>query len=146
MEENEITLLKNCKMSVRKIGQRMNLFSIFAVLGMMFLVLGGIALLYYSSTLPEDMPHYIDNLVALGGILLFVVSAFLVPGIVMMRQAVHAARMIKATGDVTPIRGFLSESRRMWHYMAWLMVGLFAFAIIASVMLYIYFLPTLSTI
>lgn len=146
MEENDISLLKSCKMSVRKIGQWMNLFSIFSVLGILFLIAGGVALIYYSSTLPENMAHYIDNLVALGGIVLIVLSAALVPGLVMLRNAVHSAHMLKSTSDIEPVRIFLKDSSRLWHYMAWLLVAVFAFAVLASVMLYIYFLPTLSTL
>ena len=62
MEENEIMLLKNSKMYVTRVGNRMNVFSILTVIGTLFLAVGGIALLFMSNMLPEDTPFYIDNI------------------------------------------------------------------------------------
>lgn len=146
MEEKDITALKNSKMYIVKIGKWMNLFSIFSVLGILFVVACGMALLYYSGTLPEDQPHYIDNLVGLGGIALFVVAAAIVPAVVNMRHIVHAAKAIKVNNDFAPLRSFMRYNRKLWHYLAVLMIVMLSAAVVASVLLYIYFLPTLSTI
>lgn len=146
MDDNDVKLLNSSKTSVTIIGKWMNLFSIFAVIGILFIAIAGLFLLYYSSTLPEDMAHYIDNIVGLSGIGLIVVAGFLVPAVVRLRKAVHAAREIKVTGELYPVPLFLRDCGRMWHYMAWLLVALIIFSAICALMLSIYFLPTLSTI
>lgn len=146
MEENDITLLKSSKMYVEKSRKWMNIFSIFSLISIVFIVLGGMALLFYSGTLPEDMPHYIDNLVALGGIAMVVVAAALVPAIMRMRLAIRIARHVKGSSDAEPIRDFMKAEASLWHYMTLLLIAVLAVALVALVFLYVYFLPTLSTI
>lgn len=146
MEEKDVKMLNSSKTSVLTIGKWMNIFSIFAVIAILIIVCGGLFLLYYSSTLPEDMAHYIDNLVGLGGIGLICVAGSIVPAVVLMRRAMHFSRHCKATSEVYPVCDFLRESRKLWHYVAVLLMALVAVSAICIVMLCIYFLPTLSTI
>ena len=68
MEENEIISLKNSKMYVARVGRWMNIFSIVSVLGMLFIVAGGIVMLYASNMMDEATPYYLDNVVGLGGV------------------------------------------------------------------------------
>ena len=92
MEENEIMLLKNSKMYVTRVGNRMNVFSILTVIGTLFLAVGGIALLFMSNMLPEDTPFYIDNIMGLAGLGLLVLAVAIVPAVVYMRRAMRMAR------------------------------------------------------
>ena len=63
MEEKEIISLRNSKMYVARIGRWMKIFSIISVVGMLFIVAGGIVLLYVSNTMDEATPYYLDNVV-----------------------------------------------------------------------------------
>lgn len=146
MNNEETTLLKNSRLHISKAGKWMSFFSIFAFIGILFLVCGGLALLYYSGTLPEDMPHYIDNLVGLGGIALIILAATLLYPIVLLRQLVNTTRAIKYDNSLNPVRHFFHVNRNLWHYMAILMLVVIVLAIFAAIMLGIFFLPTLSTI
>lgn len=146
MDEKDVKLLNSSKTSVLTIGKWMNVFSIFAVVAILIIACGGLFLLYYSSTLPEDMAHYIDNLVGLGGIGLICVAAAIVPGVVSIRRAVHCSRQCKVTGELYPVVDFMRVCRSLWHYFAVLLVVLVALSAVCIVMLWIYFLPTLSTI
>ena len=146
MEENDITMLNHSKMNVVKMGKNMGVFSVFAVLFLVMIVLGGLFLLYYSNTLPEDMPHYIDNLLAMIGIAAILVAAAIIPAIVMMRRAVHIAQDLKISTDTMPIRAFIRANSDLWHYLSILLVVLFVLAILFALVLFIYLLPTLSTL
>ena len=97
MEENEIMLLKNSKMYVTRVGNRMNVFSILTVIGTLFLAVGGIALLFMSNMLPEDTPFYIDNIMGLAGLGLLVLAVAIVPAVVYMRRAMRMANERRAT-------------------------------------------------
>lgn len=146
MDENEITLLNHSKMNVIKVGKLMGTFSIFAVLTALFIVAGGLFLLFYSSTLPEDMPHYLDNILGFLGVGFILVAAALIPAIVLLRRAKHMADQLKISSDITPIRSFLRASADLWRYTTTLLIVLFILAILFAIMLYIYLLPTLSTL
>lgn len=146
MEENEVTMLKSSRLYVEKSRKWMNVFSIFSLISIVFIVLGGFFLLYYSSTLPEDMPHYIDNLVGMGGLALIVIAAALLPAVVRMRRAIRIAHYAKITSEAMPIKDFEKACASLWHYMTLMLIGIVAFALVALVILYIYVLPTLSTL
>lgn len=146
MDENEITLLNHSKMNVIKVGKLMGTFSIFAVLTALLIVVGGLFLLFYSNTLPEDMPHYIDNILGMLGVALILVAASLIPAVVLLRRAKHMADQLKVSSDITPIRSFLRANHDLWHYTTTLLVVLFILAVLSAIMLYIYLLPTLSTL
>ena len=146
MDENEITLLNHSKMNVIKVGKLMDTFSIFAVLTALLIVVGGLFLLFYSNTLPEDMPHYIDNILGMLGVALILVAASLIPAVVQLRRAKHMADQLKVSSDITPIRSFLRANHDLWRYTTTLLVVLFILAVLSAIMLYIYLLPTLSTL
>ena len=146
MDENEITLLNHSKMNVIKVGKLMGTFSIFAVLTALLIVVGGLFLLFYSNTLPEDMPHYIDNILGMLGVALILVAASLIPAVVQLRRAKHMADQLKVSSDITPIRSFLRANHDLWRYTTTLLVVLFILAVLSAIMLYIYLLPTLSTL
>jgi len=146
MDENETTFLSHSKINVIKTGKLMGTFSIFAVITIILIVGAGLFLLFYSSTLPEDMPHYLDNILGLFGIAAILVAAALIPAVVMLRRAVHIAAQLKISTDITPIRAFIRASHDLWRYTTTLLIVLVILAILFALMLYIYLLPTLSTI
>jgi len=146
MEENDITFLNHSKMNVINMGKIMGTFSIFAVIAIIMIVGAGLFLLFYSSTLPEDMPHYLDNILGAIGIVCIIAAAAMIPAVVRLRRAVHMAAQLKISTDITPIRSFIRASHDLWRYTTTLLIVLVIFAIISAVALYIYLVPTLSTI
>lgn len=146
MDENEITFLNHSKMNVVRVGKLMGVFSIFALLTDLLIVGGGLFLLFYSSTLPEDMPHYLDNILGLLGIALILIAASFIPIVVLLRRAKHMADQLVVSPDITPVRSFLRANRDLWRYATTLLVVLFALVVVSVIMLCIYLLPTLSTL
>ena len=146
MDENEITLLNHSKMNVIKVGKLMGTFSIFAALTVLLIVAAGLFLLFYSNTLPDDMPHYLDNILGLLGIGLVLVAASLLPALVLLRRARQMAAQLKISSDITTIRSFLRANHDLWRYTTTLLIVLFILAVLFFLMLYIYLFPTLSTL
>lgn len=142
MEDNEIMLLNNSKMYVSKIGKWMNLFSIIAAVGMLFLVAAGLLLLYVSGKLSPATPHYFDNIMGLLGIGFIVLAAALIPSVVYMRRAVHAAKEVQMCNDLDPVVYYFRQMRSFWHYMAVLAVILLVLAVLGVVASVVFFLPT----
>ena len=131
MEENEIMSLKNSKMYVARVGRWMNIFSVFATLAMLFIVAGGIVMLYVSNWLDEATPYYLDNVIGLGGVGMNVLAGALIPAILYMRRAVREANQIKVSQEVYPVVEFLRQSQKLWHYTTVLLIVLFILGVIA---------------
>ena len=132
MEENEIMSLKNSKMYVARVGRWMNIFSVFATLAMLFIVAGGIVMLYVSNWLDEATPYYLDNVIGLGGVGMIVLAGALIPAILYMRRAVREANQIKVSQEVYPVVEFLRQSQKLWHYTTVLPIVLFILGVIAE--------------
>lgn len=146
MEENEIMLLKNSKMYVARIGNKMNAFSILGVIGMLFLAIIGIALLFISAQLDENTPFYLDNLLGMGGLALMLLAAVFVPTIVYMRRAVRMAKELKATQEIYPTVEFLRENQKLWKYSTSLLTILLILAVVAMIIAAFYLLPMIKNI
>ena len=139
MEENEIISLKNSKMYVARVGRWMNIFSIVSVLGMLFIVAGGIVMLYASNMMDEATPYYLDNVVGLGGVGMIILAGAMIPAIMMMRRAVAEAKRINGTQEVYPIVNFLRESQKLWHYTTIVLIVIFIVGVIASIIAGLYY-------
>ena len=146
MEENELIILNNSKKHIVRAGKWMNIFSIFAVLSVLFLVAGGVVLLYISGYLDEATPYYVDNLLGFAGIALILFAAALLPGIVCMRRAVHAATQVRINNDLLPSTEYLRQTRYMWHYMMVLFVVVFILAFLATIAAIIIYWPAIRVI
>ena len=131
MEENEIMSLKNSKMYVARVGRWMNIFSVFATLAMLFIVAGGIVMLYVSNWLDDATPYYLDNVIGLGGVGMIVLAGALIPAILYMRRAVREANQIKVSQEVYPVVEFLRQTQKLWHYTTVLLIVLFILGVIA---------------
>ena len=143
MEENEVILLNNSKNHIIRAGKWMNIFSIFAAFSVLFLVAGGILIVFVSGNLDDAAPYYIDNVLGFAGIALILFAAALLPGIVCMRRAVHAANQVRINNDLLPSVEYLRQTRYMWHYMMVLLVVCFVIAVLASVAALIIYWPML---
>lgn len=139
MEENEIMSLKNSKMYVTRVGRWMNIFSVFATLAMLFIVAGGIVMLYVSNWLDEATPYYLDNVIGLGGVGMIIVAGALIPAIMYMRRAVREANQIKVSQEVYPVVEFLRQSQKLWHYTTVLLIVLFVIGVVAACVAALYF-------
>lgn len=146
MEENEIMLLKNSKMYVTRVGNRMSVFSILAIIGTLFLAIGGIAMLFLSNMLPEDTLFYIDNIMGLAGLGLLVLAVAIVPVVVYMRRAVRMANELRSTQEIYPVVNFLRESHKMWRYLTTLLYILLVVGVVALIIAAIYLLPMIRNI
>lgn len=146
MEENELIILNNSKKHIVRAGKWMNIFSIFAVLSVLFLVAGGVVLLYISGYLDEATPYYVDNLLGFAGMALILFAAALLPGIVCMRRAVHAANQVRINNDLLPSTEYLRQTRYMWHYMMVLFVVVFILAFLATIAAIIIYWPAIRVI
>jgi hypothetical protein len=144
MEENEIMSLKNSKMYVARVGRWMNIFSVFATLAMLFIVAGGIVMLYVSNWLDEATPYYLDNVIGLGGVGMIVLAGALIPAILYMRRAVREANQIKVSQEVYPVVEFLRQSQKLWHYTTVLLIVLFILGVIAVGVAGLYFFSVRS--
>jgi len=143
MEENELIILSNSKKHIVRAGKWMNVFSIFAVLGVLFLVAAGIVMLFVSGNLDEATPYYLDNVLGFAGIALIVVAAALLPGIVCMRRAVRAAKQVYYNNDLNPSVDYLRQTHYMWHYLMLLIVVAFSLAVVAAVVALVIYWPSL---
>lgn len=139
MEENEIMSLKNSKMYVTRVGRWMNIFSVFATLAMLFIVAGGIVMLYVSNWLDEATPYYLDNVIGLGGVGMIIVAGALIPAILYMRRAVREANQIKVSQEVYPVVEFLRQSQKLWHYTTVLLIVLFVIGVVVACVAALYF-------
>ena len=145
MEENELIILNNSKKHIVRAGKWMNVFSIFAVFSILFLVAGGIALVFFSGYLDDATAHYLDNLLAFAGIALFILAAALLPAVVCMRRVVSAANQVRINNDLVPSVEYLRQTRYMWHYLMILFVVCFCLAFLASTAALIIYWPTIHT-
>ena len=143
MEENEVILLNNSKNHIIRAGKWMNIFSIIAAFSVLFLVAGGILIVFVSGNLDDAAPYYIDNVLGFAGIALILFAAALLPGIVCMRRAVHAANQVRINNDLLPSVEYLRQTRYMWHYMMVLFVVCFILAVLASIAALIIYWPML---
>jgi hypothetical protein len=146
MEENELIILNNSKKHIVRAGKWMNVFSIFAVLSVLFLVAGGIVLLFVSGYLDEATAYYVDNLLAFAGIALIILAAALLPAIVCMRRAVNAANQVRINNDLVPSVEYLRQTRYMWHYLMVLFVVCFSLAVLASIAAIIIYWPSICLV
>ena len=144
MEENELIILNNSKKHIVRAGKWMNVFSIFAAISVLFLAAGGVLLLYVSGYLDEATPYYLDNLLGFGGIALIVFAAALLPAIVCMRRATHAATQVRINNDLLPLTEFLRQTRYLWHYLMTLFVVVFALALVATVVALVIYWPSMG--
>lgn len=117
MDENEDILFNECKLQITKTGRAMNILSYVAVASMIGLVVGGLVLLAYGSRIDTDMPHYLELLISFFGIACIFISALLVPPMVYMRRAVHAAKQVEIGNELFPAADFLHQSHLMWRYL-----------------------------
>lgn len=143
MEENELILLNNSKNHIVRAGKWMNIFSIFAALSVLFLVAGGILIVFISGNLDDAAPYYLDNVLGFAGIALILFAAACLPGIVCMRRAVHAANQVRINNDLLPSVEYLRQTRYTWHYLMVFLVACFIIAVIASITALIIYWPML---
>ena len=143
MEENELILLNNSKNHIVRAGKWMNIFSIFAAISVLFLVAGGILIVFISGNLDDAAPYYLDNVLGFAGIALILFAAACLPGIVCMRRAVHAANQVRINNDLLPSVEYLRQTRYTWHYLMVFLVACFIIAVIASIAALIIYWPML---
>ena len=146
MEENDLIILNNSKKHIVRAGKWMNVFSIFAVFSVLFLVAGGVVLLFVSGYLDEATPYYLDNVLGFAGIALTLLAAALLPAIVCMRRAIHAANEVRINNDLMPSVEYLRQTHYLWHYAMVLFVVSFAIALLAAVAALIIYWPTISLV
>ena len=146
MEENDLIILNNSKKHIVRAGKWMNVFSIFAVLSVLFLVAGGVILLFVSGYLDEATPYYLDNVLGLAGIALIILAAALLPAIVCMRRAVNVANQVRINNDLSLSVEYLRQTRYLWHYLMLLFVVGFSIALLASIAALILYWPSISLI
>lgn len=132
MEINENTLLKQCRIQVSRTGKLMNLFSIVAAIGMLFMVVGGILLLAYGSKIDPDLPNYLMLLISFSGIALILLTAVLVIPLLRMRRAVRLANEVAHNNDEHPMIAYEKAVTGLWRYMTWFLVVIFIIGVIAS--------------
>ena len=140
MEDREYTLLNKSRMQIRRIGKAMNVFSIFAALGMLFMVIGGIILLAYGSSFDQDMPRYLSLLLSFAGIGLILLVAVLIVPLVYMRRSVHAAAEVANNTEIHAIIEYNRWVGKLWRFMTRFLVVLFALGVIGSLVAGLYIL------
>lgn len=145
MEENEVILLKNSRMYVARLGRKLNVFSIVTFLCVLFMVVGGIFMLYISNLMDDNNPYYLDNIIGLGGVAVIFFAAALVPSVMYMRRAVKEANQVKISQELYPVVGFLRELQKFWKYSTTILTILFIAGVIALVIA-IYFVSTHTTV
>ncbi len=143
MEENELIILSNSKKHIVRAGKWMGVFSIFTVLSVLYLVIGGIVVLFISGNLDDATPYYLDNILGFAGIALILVGAALLPAIVCMRRASHAAKEVYYNNDLNPTVEYLRQTHYLWHYTVLLMIVGFSLAVLAAVAAVIVYWPSL---
>lgn len=141
MEENDIILLNKCRSRISKSGKWMNLFSIFAAIGMVLMVIGGILLIGLGNKLGENVPATLELISSIAGIFLIVLAAALIYPLVMIRRAVKASRQVRVHMDISPMLEALAVTHIFWKYMTWFIFLLLGFACLAAFLAIIFFLP-----
>ena len=129
---NEDTFLKECRIQVSRTGRHMNLFSVFAAFGMLFMVVGGIVLLFYGSRIDPDLPNYLMLLISFTGIALILLSAVLLVPLLRMRRAVRAAQEVAHNNDTVPMVAYHAAVTGLWRYMTWFLIVIFILGVLAS--------------
>ncbi len=132
MAENEFNLLNQCRVQIAHTGKLMNIFSIFAALGMLFMVAGGIVLLAYGSRIDPDMPNYMTLLISFAGIGMILIAAVLIIPLMRMREAVRMAKAVANNIDVSPMIAYHRVVRGLWRYMMWFIGVIFVLALIGA--------------
>ena len=132
MEMNDDTLLKQCRIQISRTGKFMNLFSIFAAVGMLFMIVGGIVLLAYGSKIDPDLPNYLMLLISFTGIALILLVAVLLVPLLRMRRAIRAAREVAINNDEVPMVAYHVAVTRLWRYMTWFLIVIFILGILAT--------------
>lgn len=146
MEENELILLKNSKKHIVKAGKWLNIFSIFAAITLLLMVVTGVFLLFFSGTLSDATPYYVDNILGFAGIAIILFATASLPPIVYMRGAVHAADRVRVNNDLLPSVEYFSQLQRLFHYVSWLIIVCLIFSVVASVVALIVLWPQLSMV
>ena len=146
MEELDVTLLNQCRMHVARTGKSMNVFSIVAAVGMLFMVVGGIVLLAYGSRIDPDMPNYLTLLISFAGIALIVLAAVLIVPLMRMREAVRAAKDVATNIDLMPMAEYTRVVASLWRYMTWFLVVIFCVALIATLVATLFVLSVRNAI
>jgi len=132
MEMNDDTLLKQCRIQIARTGKYMNLFSIFAAIGMLLMVVGGIILLAYGSKIDPDLPNYLMLLISFSGIALILLTAVLVVPLLRMRRAVRAAQEVAHNNDELPMAAYHTAVAGLWRYMTWFLIVIFILGVLAT--------------
>lgn len=140
MDDKEDILLDECKLHIIKTGRAMNIFSYVATAGIIGLIVGGIVMLSYGSRIDSDMPYYLEMLISFGGIASILVSALLVPPVVFMRRAVHAAKQMDIGNDVFPAAEFERQTHLLWKYLTVFITAAFILAFFATAVICFYIL------
>ncbi|MBO7576980.1 MAG: hypothetical protein J6T03_05890 [Bacteroidales bacterium] len=68
----------------------------------------------------------------MGGVVVIILAAALIPAVLFMRRVVHAAKQIEVNNDLFPIVDFMRQQRSLWHYMGMLIVVLYIVGIVAA--------------
>ena len=110
----------------------MNLFSIFAAVGMLFMIVGGIVLLAYGSKIDPDLPNYLMLLISFTGIALILLVAVLLVPLLRMRRAIRAAQEVAINNDEVPMVAYHVAVTRLWRYMTWFLIVIFILGILAT--------------
>lgn len=129
---NDDTLLKQCRIQISRTGKFMNLFSIFAAVGMLFMIVGGIVLLAYGSKIDPDLPNYLMLLISFTGIALILLVAVLLVPLLRMRRAIRAAQEVAINNDEVPMVAYHVAVTRLWRYMTWFLIVIFILGILAT--------------
>lgn len=140
MDEKEDILFNECKLQIIKTGRVMNVFSYVAAFGMAGLVLGGLLLIGYGSHIDADMPYYLEMLLSIGGIACILVSALLIPPVLFMRRAVHAAKQIAIENDMFPSTEYMRQTTRLWKYLTVFITAAFILAFFATLVVSLFVL------
>jgi len=132
MEMNDDNLLKQSRTQIARTGKYMNLFSIFAAIGMLLMVVGGIFLLAYGSRIDPDLPNYLMLLISFTGIALILLTAVLVVPLLRMRRAIRAAMEVAHNNDEVPFAAYHTAVTGLWRYMTWFLIVIFILGVLAS--------------
>ena len=129
---NDDSLLKQCRIQVARTGKFMNLFSIFAAVGMLFMVVGGVLLLAYGSKIDPDLPNYLMLLISFTGIALILLTAVLVVPLLRMRRAIRLANEVAHNNDEVPFAAYHTALTGLWRYMTWFLIVIFILGVLAT--------------
>jgi len=132
MEMNDDNLLKQSRTQIARTGKYMNLFSIFAAIGMLLMVVGGIFLLAYGSRIDPDLPNYLMLLISFTGIALILLTAVLVVPLLRMRRAIRLANEVAHNNDEVPFAAYHTALTGLWRYMTWFLIVIFILGVLAT--------------